>query len=111
MVCYILHNYSSTVWHAKNLTQYGVLYSRLGQLYQNFEIEKYTVCGTFYQKNGEAFKKKNSGTTGLLICMDLRIFASCIQHFLRYSLKIWQKVVLLKYFKFCYYKYCKKFFF
>ena len=82
MVCYILHNYSSTVWHAKNLTQYGVLYSRLGQLYQNFEIEKYTVYGKLIlPKNGEAFKKKMLGTTGLLICMDLRIFASCIQHF------------------------------
>ena len=58
MVCYILHNYSSTVWHAKNLTQYGVLYSRLGQLYQNFEIEKYTDCGKLIlPKNGEAFKK------------------------------------------------------
>ena len=38
-------------------------------LYQKFEIEKYT-------KNGKAFKKNFFGTTGLRICMDLRIFAS-----------------------------------
>ena len=36
-------------------------------LYQKFEIEKYTVCGKLILP---------TGTTGMRICMDLRIFAS-----------------------------------
>ena len=47
-------------------------------LYQKFKIEKYTVCGKLIlpNKNGKAFCKKFFGTTGLRVCMDLRIFAS-----------------------------------
>ena len=34
------------------------------------------VVNSFYPKNGKAFFKFFFGTTGLRICMDLRIFAS-----------------------------------
>ena len=40
-------------------------------LYQKFEIEKYTVCGKLIlPKNGKTFLKKFFRTTGLQICMD-----------------------------------------
>ena len=45
-------------------------------LYQKFEIEKYTVVNSFYQKNRKAFFVIFFGTTGLRFCIDLRIFAS-----------------------------------
>ena len=47
-------------------------------LYQNFEIEKYTVCGKLIlPKTLERhFLNFFFGTTGLQIFMDLRIFAS-----------------------------------
>ena len=47
-------------------------------LYQKFEIEKYTVCGKLIlpKKMERHLKQKNLGRTGLQICMDLRIFRS-----------------------------------
>ena len=55
-----------------------VWYCTIGwvNLYQKFEIEKYTVCGKLIlpQKWKSIFFF--FGTTGLRICMDLRIFAS-----------------------------------
>ena len=47
-------------------------------LYQKFEIEKYTVCSKLIlpQKMERHFFKNILATTGLRICMDLRIFAS-----------------------------------
>ena len=43
-------------------------------LYQQFEIEKYTVCGKLILP--KKWKEIFFGTTGMRICMDLRIFAS-----------------------------------
>ena len=43
-------------------------------LYQKFEIEKYTVCGKLILP--KKWKEIFFGTTGMRICMDLRIFAS-----------------------------------
>ena len=43
-------------------------------LYQKFEIEKYTICGKLIlptQKMERHLKKIFLGTTGLRICMDL----------------------------------------
>ena len=53
-------------------------------LYQKFEIEKYTVCGKLIlpQKNGKAFLKKfveQLACEFAWICEYLQ--ASCIQHF------------------------------
>ena len=47
-------------------------------LYKNFEIEKYTVCGKLIllKKIGRHLNIFFFGTTGLRICLDLRIFAS-----------------------------------
>ena len=47
-------------------------------LYQKFEIEKYTFCGKLIlpKKMERHLKKIFFATTGLQICMDLRIFAS-----------------------------------
>ena len=52
-----------------------ILRYRLGwvNLYQKFEIEKYTVCGKLILPKKW---KDTISTTGLRICMDLRIFAS-----------------------------------
>ena len=49
-------------------------------LYQKFKIEKYTVFGKliFPKKIERHLKKKKLGTTGLRICMNLRIFASLL---------------------------------
>ena len=57
--------------------QLCMLHIRLGQLVLKFEIEKYTVSGKLIlPKKMERHLKKKFGTTGLRICMDLRIFAS-----------------------------------
>ena len=57
--------------------------------YQKFEIEKYTVCDKFILPK-KMERHFFVGTTGMRICMDLRIFASflyptllkiCIQKF------------------------------
>ena len=47
-------------------------------LYEIFEIEKFTVCGKFIllKKIGRHFLNFCFGTTGMRICMDLLIFAS-----------------------------------
>ena len=63
------------------------------------------VVNSFYQKNGETFKKKFCGSTGMWICMDLQIFASFLYPTL---LKICTQKFDRKYFQFCYYMYCKK---
>ena len=52
------------------------LYCTVGwvNMYQKFEIEKYTICGKLIlptKKMERHFKKKILGTTGLRICMDL----------------------------------------
>ena len=53
------------------------LCNRLGQFVSKFENGNYTVCGKLIlPKKEKAFKKKKFATTGLQICMDLRIFAS-----------------------------------
>ena len=44
-------------------------------LYQKFELEKYTVCSKLISKKWKGVFL-NFGTTGLRICMDLRKFAS-----------------------------------
>ena len=51
-----------------------LLHNRLGQFVSKFEIEKYTVCGKLILP--KKWKEIFFGTTGMRICMDLRIFAS-----------------------------------
>ena len=66
----------------KHLMYTNVLtvYSKLCwfNLYQKFEIEKYTVCGKLVlpKQMARHLKKNLFGTAGLRICMDLQIFAS-----------------------------------
>ena len=57
--------------------------------YQKWEIKKYTVCGNLIlPKTRKGILKKKFATTGMQICIDLRIFASflyptliCTQNF------------------------------
>ena len=79
-------------------------------LYQKFEIKNIQfVVNSFYQKNGKAFKKFFLAQLACeFACICEYLHASCIQTFKDMHSKIWQKVVLLKYFKFCYYMHCKK---
>ena len=80
-------------------------------LYQKFEIEKYTVCGKLI------LPKKWKGILNFFFwhnwLANLHGFANISKltvsnTFKDMQSKIWSKVVLLKYFKFCYYKYCKR---
>ena len=82
-MCTIVNKVTNSFnWLQKPLNSQGTTRfhsTYLVNLYQKFEIEKYTVCGKLIlaKKNEKAFLKIIFyGTTGLQIWMDLRIFAS-----------------------------------